>query len=205
MAREKPGIVVCSLLDVADLETVPLTADRWDDLETLFGSNGAYAGCWCMWFRHTTSAFEAAGAAGRRRELAELVAEDNQPGLLAYRKGEPVGWVAVGPRGEYDRLTSPRARVYQAFDDTPSWVITCFFVAKPDRGQGVASALLDAAVRYAAEHGATVVEGYPVELDGPRGDVHLYHGTMDMYARRGFVEVARFYGRPLVRLDLGAR
>ena len=29
----------------------PLTLDRWDDFETLFGKNGGCAGCWCMWPR----------------------------------------------------------------------------------------------------------------------------------------------------------
>jgi len=26
----------------------PLTPDLWDDLERLFGPNGAYGGFWCM-------------------------------------------------------------------------------------------------------------------------------------------------------------
>jgi hypothetical protein len=30
----------------------PLTSDRWDDLERLFGpERGAFAGCWCLWFK----------------------------------------------------------------------------------------------------------------------------------------------------------
>ncbi len=32
-------------------EIHPLTPDRWDDLETLFGPRGAYVGCWCMFWR----------------------------------------------------------------------------------------------------------------------------------------------------------
>jgi hypothetical protein len=29
-------------------EVYPVTADRWPDLEALFGPKGRYAGCWCM-------------------------------------------------------------------------------------------------------------------------------------------------------------
>lgn len=196
-----PRIVVCSLLDVASVDVVPVTPERWDDLERLFGPRGAYANCWCMWFRHTSAEWDAAGADGRRRELAHLVTGDHRPGLLAYRRHEPVGWVAVAPRSEFHRLTSPRARAYRSFDDTPTWVINCFFIAKGHRGAGVATALLDAAVRFAADRGATVVEGYPVDLDGPKTAVQLYTGTTDMFARAGFVEVQRLYGRPLMRLE----
>jgi hypothetical protein len=35
--------------DLSDrLDVYPLTAERWGDLETLFGEHGAYGGCWCM-------------------------------------------------------------------------------------------------------------------------------------------------------------
>jgi hypothetical protein len=33
------------------LEFIPATAERWQDLETLFGERGAYGNCWCMWWR----------------------------------------------------------------------------------------------------------------------------------------------------------
>jgi len=40
-----------------DVEYYPVTTERWQDLETLFGPSGAYAGCWCMWWRTTRSEF----------------------------------------------------------------------------------------------------------------------------------------------------
>ena len=36
---------------LAKIETRELTPDLWPDLETLFGSNGACGGCWCMYWR----------------------------------------------------------------------------------------------------------------------------------------------------------
>jgi GNAT superfamily N-acetyltransferase len=192
-------------LDVTSLDVVPVTPERWDDLETLFGPRGAIAGCWCMWFRQTSSEWDWGAAEARRAEMAGLVADDEQPGLLGYRDGVPVGWVSVAPRSEYGRLTSPRARTYRAFDDTPTWVVTCFFIARGHRRSGVAGALLDAAVDHAAARGASVVEGYPVDNDGQREDNHVFTGTLGMFTRAGFVEVQRLNGRPLVRKEVTTR
>ena len=34
-----------------NIEVHPASADRWPDLETLFGERGACGGCWCLFFR----------------------------------------------------------------------------------------------------------------------------------------------------------
>ena len=79
---------------------------------------------------------------------------------------------------------------------SPSWrattcgSINCFVVARTARRSGVASALLDAAVAYAAEHGAAILEGYPVDTRGTRiSSASVYTGTAGMFRRAGF-EVA---------------
>ena len=74
------------------------------------------------------------------------------------------------------------------------------------RGQGIARALLVAAVDYAREHGATLVEAYPVETDGERVPAaQAYKGTLGMFERAGFDIVERRQAnstsapRPIVR------
>ena len=59
--------------------------------------------------------------------------------------------------------------------------------------RGVARALLGAAVDYARDHGATTLEAYPVDVaDGERiGVGEAYKGTLAMFRRAGFTEVAR--------------
>jgi hypothetical protein len=37
--------------ETGKLTVLPVTPDRWDDFEKLFGKSGACAGCWCMWWR----------------------------------------------------------------------------------------------------------------------------------------------------------
>jgi GNAT superfamily N-acetyltransferase len=175
----------------------PATAERWSDVESLFGSNGAYSNCWCMFYRLTGREFSAAAGAGTRAGLRELVATGPAPGLLAYAAGEPVGWCALAPREEYGRvLRSPQVRPIDP-NDTDVWSVTCFFIRRSERRTGVAEALLVAAVAHAAEHGARVLEGYPVEPSADRA-ADLYPGTVGMFRRAGFTEIRRQTPRRVV-------
>lgn len=85
------------------------------------------------------------------------------------------------------------------------WWVTCFAVDTGNRRSGVGSALLKAAVEFARDHGATAVEGYPVDVAALRaarvGGSAIFTGTMAMFAAAGFAEVARRYPtRPVMRL-----
>ncbi len=187
---------------LCNVEIHPVTPDRWDDLATLFGPSGAYSGCWCMWNRQTNREYEEHRGDDNRTALAALVAAGEVPGLIAYDDAAPVGWVSLGPREVFTRLG--RSPVTKPVDDTPVWSVTCFVIDRDHRGRGVATALLDAAVTYAADQGATAVEGYPVE---PRSDemppIYAWMGLASMFRRAGFEEIARRSDtRPLMRKTL---
>ena len=183
------------------LAVYPVTPDRWDDLERLFGPNGAYSNCWCTWWVLPGKEWDGTAPAARRALLQRLVAEGAEPGLLAYVDGEPVGWCAVGPRDRYARMMSPRSRTFHPLDDRPSWVINCFFIAHSTRRRGVAAALLAAAVDYAFAHGAERLEAYPIDPAATKPTTaNLYVGWLPAFLEAGFVEVARFGARPVVRL-----
>ena len=182
------------------LEIHPVTVDRWDDLLTLFGPNGAYSNCWCTWWILTGKEYGEADPADRRSLLETLVLNDEEPGLLAYRDGQPVGWCAVGPRQRYTRLMSARSETYRPVDDAVgNWVINCFYLPRGERRLGIATQLLDAAVDYAFAHGAISIDGYPL-VDTSRGANSLYVGTVSMFERAGFAEIRRVRERPLMRL-----
>jgi GNAT superfamily N-acetyltransferase len=181
-----------------DLEFHPLTAERWPDLERLFGEHGASGGCWCMWWRLTRSQFAQQRGQKNKRALKALVDSGQIPGLLAYADGEPIAWCSVGPRETYPALE--RSRTLAMVDDEPVWSVVCFFVAEPFRRRGLMVPLLKAAVAYAKEHGAKIVEGYPVEptetLSGDSG----YTGVVSAFRKAGFVEVLRrSETRPIMR------
>jgi GNAT superfamily N-acetyltransferase len=177
----------------------PATPERWADLERLAGARGFTSGCWCMWWRVSSQEFDERHGDGLRSELQALVREGDEPGLVAYVDDEPVGWVALAPRSAYPRLN--RSPKLKPVDDQPVWSITCFYIDRQHRRQGVAGALLQAAVSYARAHGAEAVEAYPIDTSGSaKTSADLYTGTSAMFERAGFTEVARRGGRPIVRL-----
>jgi GNAT superfamily N-acetyltransferase len=168
----------------------PLTPERWPDLEALFGRGGGAYGCWCMDFRRTSSEMSKARAADNKADLHALAASDPAPGLLAYDGSDAVGWVGLGPRMTFPRLV--RSRTLKPVDDLPTWSVVCFYIAASRRGQGIAQALLDGAVAYARAHLAPTIEGYARDV----GDARLsagsaYPGTVSLFERAGFHEVAR--------------
>ncbi len=119
-------------------------------------------------------------------------------GLLAYLQGEVVGWVAVEPRTAYEKLAY--SRVLKPVDDQPVWAVTCFFVAKQFRKQGITVGLLKAAVEHVRSQGGRIVEGYPVEARETMPAPFLYTGTASAFQQAGFQEVARRSpARPIFR------
>jgi GNAT superfamily N-acetyltransferase len=182
------------------LRVVPLTMDRWDDFERLFGPRGACGGCWCMTPRLTAAEYEKNKGAGNRSAMRKLVRSGKRaPGLLAYLGRTPVGWCSIEPRESFGRIL--RSRILEPVDGEPVWSIACFFIAKEHRRRGLSVALLEAAVRYARSRGARVVEGYPVEpRRDPMPEVFAYTGVAAAFRKAGFEEVARRSPtRPIMR------
>ena len=177
------------------LEIVPASPDLWDALAALFERPGDPRWCWCAYWRRPGTSWASHDAAENRAALRALVAAPVPPGLVALRDGIAVGWVAIAPRPEYVRLE--RSRTIPRVPGDGVWSVTCFVVAKEARRSGVARALLAAAVELARAHGATAVEGYPVDAGGARMPAALaYTGTLGMFERAGFSIVAETTSRP---------
>ena len=189
------------------IEVHPATAERWEDLETLFGEKGAYAGCWCTWWRLKHAEFHMMTRESRKALLKDLTCKNQVPGVLAYTGGEPssgggpsasgtpVGWCSIGPRESYISLEA--SQTLKRIDNMPVWSIVCFFILKPFRHQGVMEELLRGAVQYAGQQGASIVEGYPIDLQSPKlagkklSRCEGYMGIASAFREAGFVEVGR--------------
>jgi GNAT superfamily N-acetyltransferase len=185
----------------AKLHWEPATAEHWDDIEELFGSRGACGGCWCMTWRRSKKDFDAGKAAGNRNALKRLAKREIAPGVLLYKGEEVVGWCSVAPRAEFIRLEA--SRVWAPVDDKPVWSVTCFFVKKGHRNQGLSVELLKAAAEFAKQHGASLLEGYPQELKNKLPDAFVWTGLAGSFKRAGFKEVARRSdSKPIMRLAL---
>jgi GNAT superfamily N-acetyltransferase len=182
-----------------DLAFYPVTAERWHDLQTLFGENGAYGNCWCMWWRLSRSDFGKYTGQEKKQGLKIIVDSGEVPGLLAYTGSEPIAWCSVAPREAFPSLE--RSRTLNRVDDLPVWSIVCFFVAKSFRRQGMMVKMLESAVNYAREHGAKIVEGYPIEVrEKNLPPVSNFTGVVSAFSQAGFVEVERrSERRPIMR------
>lgn len=207
---------------------IATAAAEWPDVEQLFGVRGEPSRCWCRFFALAGADFAATPPAARRALLKDRFDGGMPaPGVLAYRDGTPVGWCAVEPRECYPRILRSQvlkaagpdiagaarpghASPGEAPEKSPGaagvWSVSCFVVSPDHRRSGVAAALLTAAVGHAKGHGATVVEGYPVDAaKRPKaGAPDLYHGTLRLFLDAGFEVVSDAVpGRAVVRLRVG--
>ncbi len=191
-------------MSTQELELVfhPVTPDRWDDLEQLFGPRGAIGGCWCMWWRIKRKDFEQQQGEGNHDAMCSIVDSGKVPGILAYADGAPVAWCSVAPREDFPVLG--RSPILKRVDDRPVWSVVCFFIAKEYRHQHLSSRMLKAAVDYAAQHGARIVEGYPITPKKDQApDIYIFTGLESTFVKAGFLEVARRSEfRPIMRYSL---
>jgi GNAT superfamily N-acetyltransferase len=191
-------------LDAVSVDVRPATADRWGDIAKLFGGRrGDRSSCWCQVFVDGGTA----GSDKRDSLHQEITHAAIAPGLIAYIDDHPVGWTRVGPRSTLPGVLGNRAIARVLTDDDGAWWVTCFKVDSRHRRTGVGAALLSSAVEYAREHGATSVEGHPVDVGSLKAarvsGSAIYTGTVAMFTAAGFTEVARTYPtRPVMRLEL---
>ncbi|GAA6527228.1 GNAT family N-acetyltransferase [Intrasporangium sp. DVR] len=221
---------------MTELRIEPLASERFDDLVELFGTRGAPSWCWCQYFLTTGRSYEQSAARNRSRLRSQVQSATAPVGLIAYaagpapRKGvpraghgsppsrgaaQPVGWVQVGPRPTFPRITASRSLRPVAvdagddLDDESVWAVTCFVVKVGWRRHGIATALLARAIEVVREQGASAIVGHPVDVAarGSRiGGSELYHGTASTFAAAGFEVVGRTGAtRPVMRLRLTGR
>lgn len=191
-----------------ELSVRALTRSDGALVERLFGANGACGGCWCMWARLPRGGklWEASKGEPNRRALLELIRSGAAHALLAFDGPRAVGWCSLGPRAQYPRLE--RVKAARSNWDASTWSLVCFFIPSRERGRGVASALLDAAIAYAREHGARALEGYPVRsARGAAAQIpaaFAWTGVASMFERRGFTRVSPRGARELWRIEFDA-
>lgn len=192
---------------MATITTEVATTDRWDDVQHALTGGGDGASCQCIWPVLSNKDWNTTTTPQRTEMFRAEIDEGPPPGVIAYVDSEAAGWIRVGPRTRQDRI--PRTRIIAAattepFDDDSVWAVTCFVVRREHRGTGLNHALLEAAVDYARESGARLIEGYPVDTRGEKQRANdLFHGTLGTFLAAGFTEkTALKPGRTLVALDL---
>lgn len=191
---------------MATITTELATTARWDDVQHALTGGGDGASCQCIWPMLSNKDWNATTTQQRTEMFRAEIDEGPPPGIVAYVDGEAAGWIRIGPRTRQARVARTRiiaAASTEPFDDESVWAVTCFVVRREHRGGGLNLELLRAAVEYARESGARLIEGYPVDTRGEKQRSNdLFHGTLGTFLAAGFIERVELKpGRTLVALS----
>jgi GNAT superfamily N-acetyltransferase len=159
----------------------PVTKATRADFEALFESPGAPSYCWCMWTRVDKDEAGEKQGKGRKPFMMKRIDAGIPVGLVGYDKGEPVAWVSIAPRETFTHLGVPDAEA-----DERIWSLTCMYLKRDRRGEGIGHQLIDAAIKYARKRKATAVEAYAVAPESPS---YRNMGFVPAYEKAGFQKV----------------
>ncbi|MCB1357210.1 MAG: GNAT family N-acetyltransferase [Maritimibacter sp.] len=158
----------------------------WDAYAALVERhNGVWGGCWCLVF-HEGQKKDAPDE--RRARKRAMVAAGRSHAALVFDGARAIGWAQYGARDELRHIKNRRAYDAGAGDEAPAdWRITCFFVDRDYRRQGVGAQALRGALDMIAEAGGGTVEAFPEALEGQKTSAgFLWNGTLGMFERAGF-------------------
>lgn len=168
-----------------------LDESTWPDFARLVEKhNGVWGGCWCMGF-HAEGVGRGKTASQNRTEKEWRVREGRAHAALVYDGAQAVGWCQFGPTDELPRIKHKR-EYDSGLTQLPEWRITCFFVDKDYRGQGVAAIALKGALSEIARLGGGTVESYPEDVAGRSvSGSFLHNATVAMFENLGFQRTRR--------------
>jgi len=201
---------------VTDLRIERLTPARADDYLAFFdhergpafSDNPEWATCYCHYYQVPTSLpWKEFDGTMNRLAMRARIETGEMEGFLAYDGDEVAGWMNAQP---YHKLRFACARMRIPEPDLPvprheAAAIVCFVVAPMARWQGIARALLSAALDDLAVRGIRIVDAYPASHerhDAPGRD--RYRGPRTLFAAAGFVDVAHHAGVRVMRKVLRA-
>jgi len=154
----------------------PVTNRSWQDFEKLFESKGAPGYCWCMVWRHVKEGGDRSSRQDKKESIKAYIDQNIPVGILAYDKKEPVAWCSIAPRESYRDLGGDKSL-------QNVWSLTCFYIKKEYRDQGLVKKLIEEAVSYAKSKGAEYLEAYPVDANSPS---YRFMGFVPTFEKSGF-------------------
>jgi GNAT superfamily N-acetyltransferase len=189
---------------------VPATAEHEEGLVALFRATGSPCFCRFWHFDGTNNAWLQRCAEEPERNRDELVTAlraggDEARGVVALEDGELVGWTKVAPAVGVPKLYA--RKLYKSLpcfegDRAGVYVIGCLLVDPRFRRRGVATSLVEGAVRAAEAWGARALEAFPRRPKEPVADEELWTGPVSAFTTNGFVVVNEFEPYPVLRREL---
>jgi hypothetical protein len=168
----------------------PLGPKTWDGFAALAAKhNGIQGGCWCTWFHRGIGkdfGKDPRGAEGSRAWKERLVRAGGAHAALVYDGDTAVAWCQYGAPEELTHINF-RNEYEARLKTLPKYRLTCVFVDRDYRRQGVAAEAVRGAVDLIAKGGGGVVEAYPQDTQGKKASsTHLYNGTRSLFEAAGF-------------------
>jgi GNAT superfamily N-acetyltransferase len=169
---------------VADRSIKPLSTQTWDAFAALAEKhNGVWGGCWCAWFHANTDEKKSLGSRAFKQRLVE---HGLTHAALVFEGDDAIGWCQYGAPAELPRIYH-RKQYEAGVVEQPRYRITCFFIDRDHRRQGVSREALDGALGLIAAAGGGVVEAYPQDTRGTKVSASfLYSGTRGLFESAGF-------------------
>ena len=159
-----------------------------------FTDHQDWSACYCIHF-HWNSCWDHEPERCNRDRVSEYICKGKMHGYLAYTNdGNVVGWCNAGDTDSFAAL-GENTGICPTGDKSLS--VVCFLVAPDQRGNGIASALLERVCTDAAAAGYAYIEGYP--LAGEADMYAAHHGTIALFAKYGFAAHAQNEGTCIVR------
>ena len=156
------------------LEIVPLTPDTWTMFDAMVARhNGIFGGCWCIWF-HPDSNERGQGAEANRALKKRYVEQCAAHAALVVDGDEAVAWAEYGTPAELPNIHH-RKQYLAEQDLEPDFRITCIFVDKRFRGNGLVTVALLGALAHRREVTQQAPEGRCGAFRG-RSAVGVHHG-----------------------------
>jgi GNAT superfamily N-acetyltransferase len=162
----------------------PLDASTWDAFaELVERNNGIYGGCWCVAFH--TACYEREISDNRQLKEQLVRSGEAHAALVFDDEGLAQGWCQYGSP---DEIMLRHRREYHKDPPPPArWRITCIFVDKRHRGQGVARAGLEGALAQIAAAGGGLVEAISETTVGRQAQGRfLFSATVELFEQYGF-------------------
>jgi GNAT superfamily N-acetyltransferase len=171
---------------VTEYSVKPLGIETFDAFARLVEKhNGVWGGCWCLEF-HPKSPERGKSLEGNRALKQRLVSEGQAHAALVFDGDDAVGWCQYGSPEELPGITH-RKEWEANVVVPPDYRLTCFFVDRDHRRNGVAEVALNGVLDLIAKAGGGSVEAYPYDTDGKKvNGSFLYNGTRILFERAGF-------------------
>jgi len=146
-------------------------------------NNGIFGGCWCIGY-HPEAGQK--GVEYREAKRERVGTGRAHAALVLDAAGVAQGWCQYGSPAELPGIKHRRAYDMDA-PPLPDWRITCFYVDRKHRGQGIARLALEGALEQIALEGGGLVEAISEVTAGRQAQGRfLFSAAVELLEEYGF-------------------